>query len=107
MEITAINRLTSNSGVYMKSNVSRIILVVTLAAFSLIGWNVYGQDKKSSQVVWEYQVISFLGDNPSGLSQLGEKGWELTSVRTEEEVTGNFRHTRVYYYLKRGRQMSK
>ncbi len=91
----------------MKSKLSRTLLVVALAVASLLCWNVYGQEKKTSKVVWEYNVVSFLGDNTSQLSQLGAEGWELASVRTEEQMVGNFRQTKVYYYLKRTKQIQK
>ena len=91
----------------MKSKLSRILLVVALAVASFLSWNVYGQEKKTSKVVWEYNLASFMGDNTSQLSQLGAEGWELTSVRTEEQMLGNFRQTKVYYYLKRLKQIPK
>ena len=85
----------------MKSKLFQLLLVAALVVGSLLCWNVYGQTKKTSNIVWEYNVVSFFGDNNSQLSQLGAEGWELTSVRTEEEMLGNYRRTKVYYYMKR------
>jgi lipopolysaccharide export system protein LptC len=87
----------------MKSKLSRVLLVAALAIVTILCWNVYAQEKQSSKVVWEYNVVSFVGDNTYQLSQLGAQGWELTSVRSEEEMVGNFRQTKVYYYLKRAK----
>jgi hypothetical protein len=91
----------------MKSKFYHLLLVAILAAASLLCWSVYAQEKQPGKVVWEYNVVSFVGDNAAQLSQLGAAGWELTSVRSEEEMVGNFRQTKVYYYLKRARQMQK
>jgi|GraSoiStandDraft_24_1057298.scaffolds.fasta_scaffold403586_1 lipopolysaccharide export system protein LptC len=91
----------------MKSKLYQMLLVAALAVISLLCWNVYAQEKQSGKVVWEYNVASFVGDNTYQLSQLGVQGWELTSVRSEEEMVGNFRQTKVYYYLKRAKQIQK
>jgi len=87
----------------MKSKLCQTLLAVGLAVASLFCWTAYAQDKKSNKVVWEYNIVSFTGDNIYQLSQLGSQGWELTSVRAEEEMIGNLRQTKVYYYLKRGK----
>lgn len=91
----------------MKLTLSQMLLIAALAVISLLCWNVYAQEKQPNKVVWEYNVVSSVGDNKYQLSQLGAQGWELFSVRSEEEMTGNFRQTKVYYYLKRSRQIQK
>ena len=87
----------------MKSNVSRLLLIAMLAVASVFCWSVYAQKSQSAKVVWEYNLVSSIGDNRSQLTELGNDGWELTSVRTEEQMVGNFRQTRVFYYLKRAK----
>jgi hypothetical protein len=91
----------------MRSKLYPVLLAATLAVVSVLCWNVYAQKKESTKLLWEYNVVSFSGDNPFQLSQLGSEGWELTSVRSEEQMLGNFRQTKVYYYLKRPRQVGK
>lgn len=87
----------------MKTRLPQLLIVAALTIGSILCWTVYSQEKKQGKVVWEYSVVSFMGDNTYQLSQLGAQGWELTSVRTEEEVHGNLRQTKVYYYLKRAK----
>ena len=89
----------------MKSKFYQMLLVAILVAASLLCWSVYAQEKQPSKVVWEYNVVSFVGDNTVQLSQFGAQGWELTSVRSEEQMVGNFRQTKIYYYLKRAKQV--
>lgn len=91
----------------MKSKFYHLLLLAVLVAASLLCWSVYAQEKQPGKVFWEYNVVSFVGDNTAKLSQLGAQGWELTSVRSEEEMVGNFRQTRIYYYLKRAQQVQK
>jgi hypothetical protein len=90
-----------------KSKVHQLLVVAALAIVSLLCWNVYSAEQKTNTSVWEYKLVSSVGDNPTHLSELGVQGWELTSVRTEEQMVGNFRQTKVYYYLKRGQQNRK
>ena len=84
-----------------------LVLLAVLAVASFLCWNVYSEDRKPSAIVWEYKLVSSMGDNAGQLSELGAQGWELTSVRTEDEIQGSFRQTRVYYYLKRAQQVRK
>jgi lipopolysaccharide export system protein LptC len=89
----------------MKSKLYHILLIAVLAVSSVFSWNVYAEKKQSQQVVWEYNLVySMHGDNRAQLSELGNEGWELVSVRTEEQMIGNFRQTKLFYYLKRPRQ---
>ena len=87
-----------------ESKVYQLLLVAALGIGSLLCWNVYSAEKKPNTIVWEYKLVSSVSDNPGQLSELGTQGWELTSVRTEEQMLGNFRQTKVYYYLKRSQQ---
>lgn len=86
---------------------SSLLLLALLVVSSLLCWNVYSEDKKPNAVIWEYKLVSDMGDNTSRLTELGAQGWELTSVRTEDEIHGSFRQTKVYYYLKRPQQVRK
>jgi hypothetical protein len=86
----------------MKPRLTQVWLIVALAAASLLSWSVYAQEKKSGPVVWEYNIHTTLnGDNNYQLSQLGAQGWELVSVRSDEEMMNNTRIIKVHYYLKR------
>jgi len=92
----------------MKSKLYSILLVAVIAAGSVFCWNVYAQKHQSPKVVWEYNLVTTMnGDNRTQLSELGSDGWELVSVRTEDRVIGNFHGTRVFYYLKRPKQIAK
>ena len=90
-------------------NKTKLFLLVSavLIVASFLCWNVYSAEQKSNAVVWEYKLFSSMGDSPVQLSELGAQGWELTSVRTEDETMGNFRQTKVYYYLKRAQPIRK
>ncbi len=90
----------------MKSNVRLLLIVVTISLVTFFGWSVRGQQTPAPKVAWEHTVASFRGDNSARLSQLGAEGWELVAVRSEEEFTGNFRHTQVTYYLKRPKRVA-
>jgi len=77
--------------------------MVVLAATSLLCWTVYAQEKKPSKAVWEYNIATSPSDNSYQLSQLGAQGWELVSVRREEEMLGNSRMVTFHYYMKRAK----
>jgi hypothetical protein len=92
----------------MKSKLNRILVAAVLVMATLFCWTVYAQNKQTPKVVWEYNIFTSLErDNPTQLAQLGSEGWELTSLRTDEQMVGNFRQTRIYYYLKRPKQTAK
>ena len=92
----------------MKSKLYSIALIAVLAVGSVFCWNVYAQKKQSPKVVWEYNIVTTMnGDNRTQLSELGNDGWELTSVRTEDRMIGSFRETKVFYYMKRPKQTAK
>ena len=92
----------------MKSKMNRILAAAVLITATLFCWTVYAQKGQTPNVVWEYNISTSLeSDNPVQLAQLGREGWELTSVRTEEQMVGNFRQKRIYYYLKRPKQIAK
>jgi hypothetical protein len=91
----------------MKSTFSQMLFVVAVVIASLLCWNVYAQDKQPNKVVWEYNLVTSRGDNVYPISQLGAEGWELVSIRSEEEMIGNIRQTKVHYYLKRAKQVQK
>jgi hypothetical protein len=93
---------------HMKSKLYSMLLVAVLAAGSIFSWNVYADKKQSPKVSWEYNLVtSTHGDNGTRLTELGNDGWELVSVRTEDRMIENFRQTKVFYYLKRQKQIAK
>lgn len=91
----------------MKTNLIRILLVSTFAVFSIFCWTSYAQQKQNTKVVWEYKIFYVEADNAWKLSELGKEGWELVSVRTEEQMVGNVRQMKIYYYLKRSTEAGK
>ena len=92
----------------MKSKLYSILVVAVLAVGSVFCWNVYAEKKQAPAVIWEYNLVfSSHGDNRTQLSELGNEGWELTSVRTEDRMIGNYRETKVFYYLKRPKRIAK
>ena len=93
--------------ILMKSSKLLLVLIAIAAIGSLFSWRVYSAEPKPQPVVWEYKLFWSTGDNANKLAELGKEGWELTSVRTEEQVEGNFHNTRVIYYLKRAQTERK
>ena len=92
----------------MSHKPNRILIVSFLLIASAFCLAVYAQKGQVAKIVWDYNVVSSItGDDPTRLTQLGNDGWELTSIRTEEQMVGNYRQTRIYYYLKRPRQTGK
>ena len=92
----------------MNQKWNRILVVAVLLVASVFCWAVYAQKEHPAKTVWEYCVVSSnTGDNPRRLTELGSDGWELTAVRTEEQMVGNYRQTQIYYYLKRSRLVTK
>ncbi len=92
----------------MNQKWNRVLLVALLLVISVFSWAVYAEKKETVKTVWEYTVASSItGDDANRLTELGNHGWELTSVRTEEEMLGNFRQTRIYYYFKRPTQVAR
>src|SRR5437899_10708038 len=79
----------------MKTSKLYLLLLAMLAAASILCWNVYSAEKKPNTVLWEYKLVSSIGDNTGQLSQLGTDGWELSSASTEEQIIGNLRETKV------------
>lgn len=73
----------------MKPKLTHVLLIVALAAASLLSWSVYAQERKSGKVVWEYNIHTTLnGDNNYQLSQLGTLTTRVlpsisSSLRTE------------------------
>jgi hypothetical protein len=86
----------------MKHKLNRILIVAVLLIATVFCWAVYAQNNQPAKTVWEYNVLlSTTGDNMTRLRELGKEGWELTSIRTEEQMIGSYRQTQIYYYLKR------
>lgn len=85
----------------------RWILVLAVFALScLVGWSSRAQS--SSKTTWEYKVVTIYGTNdipPPNLNQfnqMGTEGWELVTIRSEEEVSrSGANHRRAEYYFKR------
>ena len=91
----------------MKSNPRLLLIGMTISLVAFFGWSVRGQQTPALKVVWEHAIVSSLGDNSTRLSQLGQEGWELVAVRSEEKLVGNFRQMEVTYYLKRSKPITK
>ena len=74
---------------------------VLAAAAALWAWQSQTPGKTAPDR-WEYRVV--VEPAPSAgaaLPSLGEAGWDLVAVVTQDEYSGNARLTRVYHYLKR------
>ena len=81
-----------------------LLIVGVIAFYSLV--TVARQDQKQAppKPVWEHTVVpETKGQLPVDLNKLGAQGWELVTVRADEEIIGNLHQTKVYYYLKRQR----
>ena len=87
----------------MKSRIQYFV-VISAVAFCLAFWIGQRSNQAQSRAFWEHKVVSELkGTGSVELNRLGAEGWELITVRGEEEVNGSFHQTRLYYYLKRQR----
>ena len=87
----------------MKSSLRPLLIIAAISIVAVFGWSVRGEQKVFPKQVWEHKVVSSLGDNPNELARLGAEGWELVSVRQEDQFVGNYRKIHVTYYLKRAR----
>ena len=86
----------------MKSRIYLLLAVCVVAFLSLVASARQERNQAPQKPSWEHRVVSELqGHGTADLNKLGAEGWELVTVRAEEEVTGNFRQTRLYYYMKR------
>ena len=85
---------------------SKIALVIaTIAFLCLVGWNINAQDSSSGD--WEYKIVTVWGhpDAPASnlkqLNDLGNDGWEMVTLETENLTRGTTRQTKRTYYFKR------
>ena len=93
-------RVRENTG--MKSRIYSLLAVGVVAFFSLVALAGQERSRPAAKPAWEHRVVSEMqGTGRADLNKLGAEGWELVAVRAEDEVTGNFHQTRLYYYMKR------
>ncbi len=79
-----------------------VIALVALAAATVLWARQARTPGTFTSDRWEYRVVVEAAPSAgSALSSLGQAGWELAAVVTQDEYAGNARLTRVYYYLKR------
>ena len=81
------------------------LLIATIAFLCLAGWNSKAQ--VSSNTDWEYKIVTFRGhpDTPTAnltqINDLGEEGWEMVTVESEDVMHSNVRQVKRTYYFKR------
>ena len=86
----------------MKSRIYLLLAVGVMAFFSLVASARQERNPAPPKPSWEHRVIvEMQGQGAADLNKLGAEGWELVTVRAEDEMVGNFRQTRLYYYMKR------
>ena len=89
----------------MKIKSQILTLIAVVALLCLVGWT--SNARSTSRTAWEYKTITAYGfdESPPGsvyqLNELGNHGWELVTVRSEDVVRANKRQIKVDYYLKR------
>ena len=86
---------------------SRIVLVVAIiATLFLVGWTSKAQRWSTD---WEYKIDTVYGftelppPNVQKFNELGDEGWELVTVRSEQFTRGDRVQTKLIYYFKRPR----
>ena len=84
----------------------RIALVIAAIAFvCLVGWNSKAQRLGTTN--WEYKVVTkwhhpeASSTNIQQLNDMGDEGWDLVTVISEDVMRGNLRHTKLSFYFKR------
>jgi hypothetical protein len=85
----------------MKQKVLWLLLIMAIASASWAGWT--GRAQGTPRNSWEYKVVPVTDDGATVLNDLGTEGWELVTIRTQEQSAGNVRYVRGYYYFKRPR----
>jgi Domain of unknown function (DUF4177) len=89
----------------MKSKSKRALMIAAIALLFFVGLNSKAQ--RASKTTWEYRVVTT--SSPSGLlpsslkelNELGDEGWEMVTVVSEDVVHGTLHQTKLTYYLKR------
>jgi hypothetical protein len=81
-----------------------LLIIGVIAFYSLVTFARQDQKQAPPKPIWEHKVVVETTTHRTvDLNKLGAEGWELVTVRSDEETMGNFHQTRVYYYLKRQR----
>jgi hypothetical protein len=84
----------------------RLILVVMIALFGLVGWTGYGQrqPQRATQATWEYKVLYMPGIRNMSermMNDLGAQGWELVTFQAINNEGGTIGAGN--YFFKRAR----
>lgn len=88
----------------MKSRMHLLLIIGVIAFYSLVTFARQDQKQAPPKPVWEHKVVAETKTHMTvDLNKLGAEGWELVTVRSDEEIIGNYHQTKVYYYLKRQR----
>lgn len=83
----------------MKIKTQWLLVVIVTVFLCWIGWRTQAQN--SARDLWEYKVVSVLRPSTINMNELGVQGWELVTIRTEEETFGNSIKRTDYLYFKR------
>lgn len=85
---------------------SKIALVVAVVVvLCVVGWNSKAQNSSGDD--WEYKIVTVWGHpdlpdaNLKQLNDLGDEGWEMVTLESENLMRGNTRQTKRTYYFKR------
>lgn len=88
----------------MKTKI-RLIAVVAIVAFGLVGWTGYGQrPQRVAQTIWEYKVLYVPGVrtmSEKAMNDLGAQGWELVTYQAINNEGGTIGAGN--YFFKRAR----
>ena len=77
-------------------------LLAVIALLFIVGLTVYGQNRSSAKVSWEYKsVFSSSGSIEYVLNNLGEEGWELVTIDLNATDKNGLQGRT--YYLKRSK----
>lgn len=85
------------------------LLLIGCVAIAILGGAAWAAQSRYPGVIaqapadaWEYQVVAEpTPASGTSLNKLGQAGWELVSVVTQTEHTGNTSRTSTHFFLKR------
>ena len=86
-----------------------LVVVAFLVSIISVSWTVSAQKASSAKQTWEYKIVTLYGTdtlpppNLTQFNQMGNEGWELVTVLSEEYTVGSLKQRKADYYFKRAK----